>query len=169
MDIDPAVTIKNIENAIIDRGFAEGWVKSAQLSERTDNKIAIVGSGPAGLTAADQLNKAGYAVTVYERADRIGGLLLYGIPNMKLDKDVVQRRLAIMESEGVTPWPHGSRAESIASTRLSTESGAGGSTSVASGAVATSPFGSQTRRAKRRHHRKTASAVGSRATRIWQS
>ena len=99
--IDPAVTIKNIENAIIDRGFAEGWVKAQPPPSRTGKKVAVVGSGPAGLAAAAQLNGAGHRVTVYERADRIGGLLMYGIPNMKLDKGVVQRRVNLLEEEGV--------------------------------------------------------------------
>lgn len=98
---DPAVTIKNIENAIIDRGFAEGWVKPRPPATRTGKRIAIVGSGPAGLAAAAQLNKVGHTVTVYERADRIGGLLMYGIPNMKLDKDVVERRINLLREEGV--------------------------------------------------------------------
>ena len=99
---DPAVTIKNIEMAIIDRGFAEGWVTPNKPNERSDKKIAIVGSGPAGLAAADQLNKAGHNVTVYERADRIGGLLMYGIPNMKLAKnDVVERRVQLMRDAGI--------------------------------------------------------------------
>jgi len=98
---DPAVTIKNIENAIIDRGFEEGWVSAAQPAERTGKSVAIVGSGPAGLAAADQLNKAGHQVVVYERADRIGGLLMYGIPNMKLDKSVVQRRVDLLATAGV--------------------------------------------------------------------
>ena len=83
---DPAVTIKNIEMAIIDRGFDEGWVVARPPVTRTGKRIAIIGSGPAGLSAAAQLNQAGHLVTVYERADRIGGLLMYGIPNMKLDK-----------------------------------------------------------------------------------
>lgn len=100
--IEPAVTIKNIENAIIDRGFAEGWVTPQPPQSRTGKKVAIVGSGPAGLAAAAQLNKAGHTVTVYERADRIGGLLMYGIPNMKLDKDVVDRRVNLLREEGVT-------------------------------------------------------------------
>ena len=95
------VTIKNIECTIIDRGFAEGWVVAKPPKLRTGKNVAIIGSGPAGLAAADQLNKAGHTVTVYERADRIGGLLTYGIPNMKLEKDVVQRRLDLMEQEGV--------------------------------------------------------------------
>ena len=99
---DPAVTIKNIENAIVDRGLAEGLDHAAAAGERTGKSVAIVGSGPAGLAAA-QLNmrRAGHAVTVYERADRIGGLLTYGIPNMKLDKGVVERRLDQMRAEGV--------------------------------------------------------------------
>ena len=98
---DPPVTIKNIENAIIDRGFAEGWVTPQPPPARTGKRVAIVGSGPAGLAAADQLNKAGHQVTVYERADRIGGLLMYGIPNMKLDKGVVERRVDLLRAEGV--------------------------------------------------------------------
>ena len=99
---EPPVTIKNIEASIIDRGFEEGWVKPEPPQKRTGKKVAIVGSGPAGLAAAAQLNKAGHTVTVYERADRIGGLLMYGIPNMKLDKKlVVQRRIDIMAAEGV--------------------------------------------------------------------
>lgn len=99
---DPAVTIKNIENAIIDRGFAEGWVKPEPPPSRTGKKVAVIGSGPAGLAAAAQLNKAGHLVTVYERADRIGGLLMYGIPNMKLDKGVVERRVQLLRDEGIT-------------------------------------------------------------------
>jgi glutamate synthase (NADPH) small chain len=99
---DPPVTIKNIEMAIIDRGFAEGWVVATPPKQRTGKRVAIIGSGPAGLAAADQLNKVGHTVTVFERADRIGGLLMYGIPNMKLDKrQVVDRRLGLMREEGV--------------------------------------------------------------------
>lgn len=97
----PPVAIKNIECAIIDRGFAEGWVAPQPPAARTGKKIAITGSGPAGLAAAAQLNKAGHSITVYERADRIGGLLMYGIPNMKLDKLLVERRVALLEAEGV--------------------------------------------------------------------
>jgi NAD(P)H-dependent glutamate synthase small subunit len=97
----PPVTIKNIENAIIDRGFAEGWIQPHPPHERTGKKVAIVGSGPAGLAAAAQLNKVGHSVTVYERADRIGGLLMYGIPNMKLAKGVVDRRIHLLEQEGI--------------------------------------------------------------------
>lgn len=98
---DPAVTIKNIEQAIIDRGFEEGWVRPMPPVHRTGRRVAVVGSGPAGLAAAAQLNKAGHSVTVYERADRIGGLLMYGIPNMKLGKDVVQRRVDLLRAEGI--------------------------------------------------------------------
>jgi glutamate synthase (NADPH/NADH) small chain len=98
---DPAVTIKNIENAIIDRGFAEGWVTAHVPAARTGKRVAVVGSGPAGLAAADQLNRAGHEVTVYERADRIGGLLMYGIPNMKLDKQVVNRRVDLLRESGI--------------------------------------------------------------------
>jgi NAD(P)H-dependent glutamate synthase small subunit len=99
---DPAVTIKNIEMAIIDRGFAEGWVVPKPPSQRTGKRVAVVGSGPAGLAAADQLNKAGHLVTVFEREDRIGGLLMYGIPNMKLEKEaVVDRRVNLLREEGV--------------------------------------------------------------------
>ena len=99
---DPAVTIKNNEMAIIDKGFAEGWVIPSAPQGRTGKSVAIIGSGPAGLAAADQLNKAGHSVTVYERADRVGGLLMYGIPNMKLDKaEVVDRRVNLLREEGV--------------------------------------------------------------------
>ncbi|MBL4851901.1 MAG: glutamate synthase subunit beta [Gammaproteobacteria bacterium] len=98
---DPAVTIKNIEHAIIDYGFEQGWVKAQVPQNRSGKKVAIVGSGPAGLAAAAQLNKAGHSVTVYERDDRIGGLLMYGIPNMKLGKDIVQRRVDLLHEEGI--------------------------------------------------------------------
>lgn len=98
---DPPVSIKNIEQAIIDRGFQEGWVVANPPTKRTGISIAVIGSGPAGLAAAAQLNTAGHSVTVYERQDRIGGLLMYGIPNMKLDKEVVDRRVALLEAEGV--------------------------------------------------------------------
>jgi len=96
------VTIKNIENEIIDRGWEEGWVIPEAPAVRTGKKVAVIGSGPAGLAAAAQLNRAGHLVTVLERADRPGGLLMYGIPNMKLDKkEVVERRLQLMEAEGI--------------------------------------------------------------------
>jgi glutamate synthase (NADPH/NADH) small chain len=99
---NPPVTIKNIECEIIDHGWANGWVTAEPPKKRTGKKVAVIGSGPAGISAAAQLNKAGHEVTVFERADRPGGLLMYGIPNMKLDKkDVVLRRLALLEKEGV--------------------------------------------------------------------
>lgn len=99
---NPPVTIKNIECSIIDKGWDEGWIAADPPAKRTGKKIAIIGSGPAGLAAAAQLNKAGHWVTVFERADRPGGLLMYGIPNMKLDKEqVVLRRLKVLEEEGV--------------------------------------------------------------------
>jgi glutamate synthase (NADPH/NADH) small chain len=100
---EPPVTIKNIEVSIIDHAWEEGWVVPHPPERRTGKKVAIIGSGPAGLSAAAQLNKAGHSVTVFERADRPGGLLMYGIPNMKLDKkEVVLRRISLLENEGVT-------------------------------------------------------------------
>src|SRR5437016_6788864 len=95
------VTIKNIELHIIEHAFEQGWVKPQPPAQRTGKKVAIVGSGPAGLGAAAQLNRAGHLVTVFERADRIGGLLRYGIPEFKMEKRVLDRRLAIMQAEGV--------------------------------------------------------------------
>ena len=97
----PAVTIKNIEKTIVERGFAEGWIKPEPPKFRTGKKVAVVGSGPAGLAAAQQLCRAGHWVTVYEKADRIGGLLRYGIPQFKLEKRILDRRLEQMEGEGV--------------------------------------------------------------------
>ena len=99
--IEPPVTIKSIECAIIDRGYEEGWVVPLPPAVRTGKRVAVVGSGPAGLACAAQLNSAGHSVTVYERADRIGGLLMYGIPNMKLEKERVERRVDLMREEGV--------------------------------------------------------------------
>ncbi|EFP88939.2 glutamate synthase [NADPH] [Puccinia graminis f. sp. tritici CRL 75-36-700-3] len=96
------VGIKSIECAIIDKGFEMGWIVPRPPVERTGKKVAVIGSGPAGLACADQLNRAGHMVTVYDRNDRHGGLLMYGIPNMKLDKKVVQRRLDLMAAEGIT-------------------------------------------------------------------
>ena len=98
---EPAVTIKNIECTIVNRGFEEGWIVPEPPKHRTGKSVAVIGSGPAGLAAAAQLNKAGHKVTVYERDDRIGGLLMYGIPNMKLDKGVVDRRVNLLRAEGV--------------------------------------------------------------------
>ncbi len=98
---EPAVTIKTIEQTIIEKGFEQGWIIPNPPAVRTGKRVAIVGSGPAGLACADQLNKAGHWVTVFERADRIGGLLQYGIPNMKLDKKIVRRRVDLMTAEGI--------------------------------------------------------------------
>src|SRR3989442_11632797 len=95
------VTIKLIEQSIIDHAFGAGWVKPEPPDVRTGKRVAVVGSGPAGLAAAAQLNKAGHWVTVFERSDRIGGLLMYGIPNMKLDKKLVDRRVKLLAEEGV--------------------------------------------------------------------
>jgi len=97
----PPVTIKQIEKNIVERGFEEGWIRPEPPRHRTGEKVAVVGSGPAGLAAAQQLSRAGHGVTVYEKADRIGGLLRYGIPHFKLEKHIIDRRLAQMEAEGV--------------------------------------------------------------------
>uniref|UniRef100_A0A6N2KJ79 glutamate synthase (NADH) n=1 Tax=Salix viminalis TaxID=40686 RepID=A0A6N2KJ79_SALVM len=100
--IDDPVSIKNIECSIIDKAFEEGWMVPRPPLKRTGKRVAIIGSGPSGLAAADQLNKMGHLVTVYERADRIGGLMMYGVPNMKSDKvDIVQRRVNLMAEEGI--------------------------------------------------------------------
>ncbi len=98
---NPAVTIKNIEVAIIDKGFEQGWVSATPPLHRTGKKVAVVGSGPAGLAGADELNKLGHCVVVFERADRVGGLLMYGIPNMKLGKTIVDRRVNLLKDEGI--------------------------------------------------------------------
>ena len=97
---DP-VTIKSIERSIVDRAFDEGWVTARIPLKRTGKTVAIIGSGPAGLACADMLNQKGHLVTVFERDDRIGGLLMYGIPNMKLDKKIVERRLDLLKQEGI--------------------------------------------------------------------
>ncbi|CAH0490611.1 unnamed protein product [Peronospora farinosa] len=98
--VDDPVTIKNTEYAIVDRAFEEGWIVP-RIPRRNGLRVAVVGSGPAGLAAADQLNQKGYYVTVYEREDRIGGLLMYGIPNMKLEKKTVNRRVDLLREEGI--------------------------------------------------------------------
>jgi glutamate synthase (NADPH/NADH) small chain len=97
----PAVTIEQIEREIIERAFSEGWVEARQPRVRTGRRVAVVGSGPAGLAAASQLNSAGHQVSVYEAGDRVGGLLRYGVPDFKLEKWVIDRRVAIMKAEGI--------------------------------------------------------------------
>ena len=99
--IEPAVTIKSIEYQIAEKGFENGWITPSINHTKTNKSVAIIGSGPSGLSAADQLNKLGHSVTVFERADRFGGLLMYGIPAMKLDKSVLERRLNIMAESGI--------------------------------------------------------------------
>ncbi|THG99219.1 hypothetical protein EW026_g3099 [Hermanssonia centrifuga] len=118
------VGIKSIECAIIDKGFEMGWMAPSPPTFRTGRKIAIVGSGPAGLACADQLNKAGHSITVYDRNDRMGGLLMYGIPNMKLDKSVVQRRLDLMAAEGVTFVPNANVGKDVDVSQIRAENDA---------------------------------------------
>ena len=113
-----AVTIKSIELAIVDRGFAEGWILPEPPVTRTWKKVAIVGSGPAGLAAAAELNRAGHTVTVFEKADRIGGLLRYGIPEFKLEKRVLDRRLELLEAEGVVFRPGVAVGDAVATADL---------------------------------------------------
>ena len=98
---EPPVTIEQIEKDIIEHAFQQGWIKPEPPEKRTDKKVAVIGSGPSGLACAQQLNRAGHSVTVYERADRIGGLLRYGIPDFKLEKRVLDRRLNLMQQEGI--------------------------------------------------------------------
>lgn len=97
-----AVTVKGNEYGIIEHAYAQGFAKACPPKVRTGKKVAVIGSGPAGLAAADQLNKRGHSVTVYEREDRLGGLLMYGIPNMKLEKQVIDRKIDVMKEEGIT-------------------------------------------------------------------
>ena len=99
--IDEPVSIENIEKSIVEKGFEEGWIVSQKPTKRTGKTIAIVGSGPAGLAAAQQLNRVGHSVVVYERDDQIGGLLRYGIPNFKLEKEIIDRRVDILKEEGI--------------------------------------------------------------------
>jgi glutamate synthase (NADPH/NADH) small chain len=117
----PPVTIKSIENEIIDHAWANGWVKPQPPLSRTGKRVAVVGSGPAGLAAAAQLNKAGHTVTVFERDDRIGGLLMYGIPNMKLDKEIVERRVRLMAEEGIKFVTHTAVGVDLPASRLTNE------------------------------------------------
>src|SRR4051812_28892682 len=102
---DEPVTIRRIELSIVEHAFSEGWIQAAPPAARTGRRVTVVGSGPAGLAAADQLNRSGHQVTVYEKADRIGGLLRYGIPDFKLDKRVLDRRLALLAAEGISFRP----------------------------------------------------------------
>jgi glutamate synthase (NADPH/NADH) small chain len=131
---DDAVGIKSIEHAIADRAWAEGWVVPRKAAVRTGRKVAIVGSGPAGLAAAQQLARAGHDVTVFEKNDRVGGLLRYGIPDFKMEKSHIDRRVAQMEAEGVTfrtgvvvgDWPKGAKVtnhakESVSAQQLKSE------------------------------------------------
>jgi len=99
--IEDPVSIENIEKNIVERAFKEGWIKPQPPKSRTDKTIAVIGSGPAGLAAAQQLNRAGHVVTVFERDDEVGGLLRYGIPNFKMEKGIIDRRIAILEAEGI--------------------------------------------------------------------
>ena len=99
--INPPVSIEMIEKYIVERGFEEGWIKANPPLNRTGKKVAVVGSGPAGLAAAQQLNKAGHSIDVYERDSKIGGLLRYGIPDFKMEKNIIDRRLSILEEEGI--------------------------------------------------------------------
>ena len=100
--IDNPVSIENIEKNIVERAFAEGWIVAELPIKRTDKTVAVIGSGPAGLATAQQLNRAGHSVTVFERDDALGGLLRYGIPNFKLEKEIIDRRVAILKEEGIT-------------------------------------------------------------------
>jgi glutamate synthase (NADPH/NADH) small chain len=99
--IEDPVSIENIEKNIVERAFKEGWIKPQLPKRRTDKTIAVIGSGPAGLAAAQQLNRAGHTVTVFERDDEVGGLLRYGIPNFKMEKGIIDRRIAILKAEGI--------------------------------------------------------------------
>ena len=126
---DDAVGIKSIEHAIIDRGWAEGWVKPLPASHQTGKKVAVVGSGPAGMAAAQQLARAGHAVTVYEKNDRVGGLLRYGIPDFKMEKTHIDRRVEQMQAEGVVfktgvmvgTWPKDSKVTNWAKDTVTAE------------------------------------------------
>ena len=126
---DDAVGIKSIEHAIIDRGWKEGWVKPITASKKTGKKVAVVGSGPAGMAAAQQLARAGHAVTVFEKNDRVGGLLRYGIPDFKMEKSHIDRRVEQMQAEGVVfktgvmvgAWPKDSKVTNWAKDTVTAE------------------------------------------------
>ena len=118
---DP-VTIKSIEHSIVERAFDQGWIVPRPPANRTWKRVAVIGSGPAGLAAADQLNRAGHSVTVFEKSDRIGGLLRYGIPEFKLEKRVLNRRLELLSAEGVVFHAGVNVGESFAAADLSATS-----------------------------------------------
>lgn len=99
--IKPAITIENLEKSIVEKGFLEGWIKPQPPAKRTEKKVAVIGSGPAGLAAAQQLNRAGHTITVFERDNAVGGVLRYGIPNFKLEKKIIERRIEILKKEGI--------------------------------------------------------------------
>lgn len=119
--INSPVTIRNIEQYIIEKAFAEGLVQPELPAQRSGRRVAVIGSGPAGLACADELNKAGHSVTVYERADRAGGLLMYGVPNMKLDKKIVARRVQLLEQAGVKFMLNSELGVNLASSSLREE------------------------------------------------
>jgi glutamate synthase (NADPH) small chain len=119
--IDQPVTIKSIECAIIDKGWEEGWVKPQIPRHRTGKRVAVVGSGPAGLACAQQLARAGHSVVVYEKRDRIGGLLRYGIPDFKMEKHLIDRRMAQMQAEGVEFRPNSHVGVNVSVHRLPDE------------------------------------------------
>ncbi|MFC4736384.1 glutamate synthase subunit beta [Bacillus daqingensis] len=118
---EPPVAIRSVEKSIIEKGFAEGWVQPNPPKQRTGKRVAVVGSGPAGLAAADQLNKAGHSVSVFERADRLGGLLTYGIPEMKLPYAIVQRRIDILEAEGIEFFTNTEVGKDVTSEQLKSD------------------------------------------------
>src|SRR6266851_3859236 len=110
---EPPVTIKQIEKSIVDHAFREGWIKPEPAQERSGKRVAVIGSGPAGLAAAQQLARAGHDVTVFEKSDRIGGLLRYGIPDFKMEKHLIDRRIEQMREEGVEFKPNSHVGQNI--------------------------------------------------------
>jgi glutamate synthase (NADPH/NADH) small chain len=115
---DKPVTIKSVECAIVDKGWAEGWITALVPAERTGKRVAVVGSGPAGMACAQQLARAGHRVTLYEKSDRIGGLLRYGIPDFKMEKQLIDRRIAQMQAEGVEFRPNSHVGGNVSASRL---------------------------------------------------